>query len=48
LPDTDEPHFVRKMKELASGSEIKAAAGAIGPNDYINGVKHASLIEQQT
>jgi hypothetical protein len=45
LPDTDEPHFRQKMKELAGAPEIKAAGGATGPNDYINWLKHASLMK---
>jgi hypothetical protein len=43
LPDTDEPHFRQKEKELSKSPEIKAAGGAIGPNDYINWLKHGSF-----
>jgi hypothetical protein len=45
LPETDEPHFREKEKELARSSEIKAAGGATGPNDYINWLKHGSLVK---
>jgi hypothetical protein len=44
LPETDKPHFRQKEKELAKLPEIKAAGGAIGPNDYINWLKHGSLV----
>jgi hypothetical protein len=43
LPDTDEPHFRQKEVELSKSPEIKAAGGAIGPNDYINWLKHGSF-----
>src|SRR6185295_3672791 len=45
LPDTDEAHFRQKVKELATKPEIKAAGGATGPNDYINWLKHGTLVK---
>jgi hypothetical protein len=43
LPQTEEPHFRQKVKEFAQREDIKAAGGAIGPNDYINWLKHGSF-----
>jgi hypothetical protein len=43
LPDTDEPHFRQKVKELSKSPEIRAAGGATGPNDYINWLKHGRM-----
>jgi hypothetical protein len=43
LPPTDEPHFRQKVKKMSDSSEIKAAGGATGANDYINWLKHGSL-----
>jgi hypothetical protein len=45
LPDTDRPHFRQKVKELSARPEIKAAEGATGPNDYINWLKHGTLVK---
>jgi hypothetical protein len=44
LPETDEPTFRQKVKALSASAEIKAEGGATGPNDYINWLKHGSLI----
>ena len=44
LPNTDKPHFLQKEKELANRPELKAAGGAVKPNDYINWLKHGSLV----
>lgn len=45
LPDTDSPHFRQKAKELAARPEIKAAGVATGPNDFINWLKHGTLVK---
>jgi hypothetical protein len=44
LPETEEEHFRQKVIELSNTPEIKAAGGATGPNDYINWLKHASIV----
>jgi hypothetical protein len=43
LPDTDKPHFRQKVKALSAAPEIRAEGGAIGPNDYINWLKHGQI-----
>ena len=45
LPDTDAPHFRKRVKELSAHPEIKAAGGATGPNDYINWLKHGTMVK---
>jgi hypothetical protein len=44
LPQTDEAHFRQKVIELSKTPEIKAEGGATGPNDYINWLKHGSIV----
>lgn len=47
LPETGKPHFRQKVKELSKElsklPEVQETGGAIGPNDYINWLKHGSL-----
>lgn len=43
LPETKEAHLRQKIIELAGRDNIQAAGGAIGPNDYINWLKHGSF-----
>jgi hypothetical protein len=43
LPPTDEPHFRQKIKQMSNSSEVKAAGGSTGANDYINWLKHGTL-----
>jgi hypothetical protein len=45
LPDTDEPHFRQKVRSLSMSPEIQLAGGATGPNDYINWLKHGTLVK---
>jgi hypothetical protein len=45
LPDTWKPHFRQKVKEFSKSREIKGEGGAIGPNDYINWLKHGTLVK---
>src|SRR4051812_891867 len=44
LPETDNAYFRQKILELSKSPEIKAAGGATGPNDYINWLKHGSIV----
>jgi hypothetical protein len=45
LPKTNEPHFRQKLKALSASAEIKAEGGATDPNDYINWLKHGTLVK---
>jgi len=45
LPDTNSPHSRQKVKELSAHPEIKAAGEATGPNDYINWLRHGTLVK---
>jgi hypothetical protein len=45
LPDTDEPHFRQKVKALSILPNIQLAGGATGANDYINWLKHGTLVK---
>jgi hypothetical protein len=46
LPETWKPHFRQKVKELSKSLEIKEEGGAIGSNDYINWLKHGTLVKK--
>ncbi len=43
LPEPGKPYFRGKVKKLAESEEIKAAGGAIGPNDYSVWLKHGTF-----
>jgi hypothetical protein len=45
LPDTWKPHFRQKVKEFSKSGEINAEGGAVDPNDYINWLKHGTLVK---
>jgi hypothetical protein len=43
LPEPGKTYFRGKVKAMSKSEEIKAAGGAIGPNDYSNWLKHSTL-----
>ncbi|MGB6537275.1 MAG: hypothetical protein WBF58_15070 [Xanthobacteraceae bacterium] len=43
MPEPEKPYFRGKVKAMAQSEEIKAAGGAIGPNDYSVWLKHGTF-----
>jgi hypothetical protein len=43
LPEPEKPYFRGKVKAMSESEGIKAAGGAIGPNDHSNWLKHGTL-----
>jgi hypothetical protein len=43
LPEPEKPYFRGKVKKLSESEQIKAAGGAVGPNDYYVWLKHGTL-----
>jgi hypothetical protein len=44
LPETEEKQFRQALVEFSKSPGIRTAGGATGPNDYINWLRHGTIV----